>query len=150
MRPERLWWWSTQLHQRGWSRAAKLLKLANFVLFKAVLPVECRIQPDVELWHRGMGTVIHPNTTIGRRVRIAHQVTVSVYSQGPGPWGVVIEDGVTLGTGCLVASRARQQLTVGENAEVGAHAVVTRDVSPGARMVGPTATDLRDRTPPGS
>lgn len=142
MKPEKLWWWSTRLHRRGLTPIAKLLKALNFLLFKAVLPYECDIQPDVVLWHHGLATVIHPNTRIGRRVRIGHGVTVSVGTQEPGQHGVVLADGATLGTGCFIAARKGEQLVIGEGAEVGAHAVVTRSVPAGAKMVGPKATPL--------
>jgi serine O-acetyltransferase len=87
--------------------------------------------------------VIHPNTTIGRGVTIGHNVTVSAGSQDPGsPYRVVLRDGVTLGAGCIVAARTGSALIVGEGAEVGAGAVVTRDVTAGSKMVGPKAVEL--------
>lgn len=148
VKPERLWWWSTRLHRRGLTPVAKLLKALNFFLFKAVLPYECDIQRDITLWHRGVATVIHPNTRIGHGVYIGHGVTVSVHGQEPGDPGVVIEDGVKLGVGSMIASRKGEELVVGAGAEVGAHAMVTRSVKPGARMVGPKATDLSERQGP--
>lgn len=146
MKPEQLWWWSTRLHRRGLTPLAKVLKAMNFILFKAVLPYECDIQKDVRFFHRGVATVIHPNTRIGSGVWIGHCVTVSVYDQDPSSPGVVIEDKVKLGTGCLVASRKGEELVVGRGSEVGAHALVTRSVPPGVNMVGPKATPVPRRT----
>lgn len=149
MRPERIWWWSTRLHRRGMTPLAKMLKLFNFLVFHAVLPYEVDLQPDIVLFHRGTGTVIHPNTTIGRRVFIGHAVTTSAGSQDVGsPHRVIVEDDVVLGAGSFVSARTGTSLTVGAGAQVGAHAVVTRDVRPGARMVGPKAVELTDRPPP--
>ncbi|MGY1659592.1 hypothetical protein ACI78Q_00015 [Geodermatophilus sp. SYSU D00705] len=143
MKPEKLWWWSTLLYRRGLTPVAKLLKALNFLIFKAVLPYECDIQPDVVLWHRGVGTVVHPNTTIGRRVRVSHNVTIAA-----GTWHigdgvqVVIGDDVVLGVGSLVIGRDGKSLTIGPGAIVGANATVTRDVPAGARVVSGRSTIL--------
>lgn len=40
------------------------------------LPAQVKIGRDFQLAHRGFGTVIHPDTTIGDRVKIFHQVTI--------------------------------------------------------------------------
>ena len=144
MRPEKLWWWSTRLHRRHLTFAARLLKAVNFQVFHAVLPYECDIQPDVTLWHRGAGTVIHPNTRIGRRVKIGHNVTITAGSQEPGsPCATVIGDDVVVGAGCLVRPRRGRALHVGDGAQIGAHAVVVDDVPPGAVLIPPKALRLR-------
>lgn len=75
--PARLWYRSTRLQRRGWRRTAALLKGINFILYKCLLPVEADVSPDVILEHFALGTVIHPNVTIGRRVRIFHHVTLA-------------------------------------------------------------------------
>lgn len=144
MRPEKLWWWSTRLHRRRLTVLARILKAVNFQLFHAILPYECDIHPDVTLWHRGAGTVIHPSTRIGRRVKIGHGVTITAGSQEPGsPLATVIGDDVVVGAGSLVRPRQGHALHVGDGAQIGAHAVVVDDVPPGAVLVPPKATRLR-------
>lgn len=141
MRPERLWWWSTRLHRKRLTVLAKLLKAVNFQIFHAILPYECEIHPDVTLWHRGAGTVIHPNTRIGRRVKIGHGVTITAGSQEPGsPLAVFLGDDVVVGAGALVRPKRGHALRVGDGAQIGAHAVVVKDVPPGGVMVPPVAT----------
>ncbi len=141
MRPERLWWWSTRLHRRGWTPLARVLKAVNFQVFHAILPFECEIERDVTLWHRGTGTVIHPNTRIGHRVTIGHGVTITAGSQEPGsPLAVYLDDDVVVGAGSLVRPKRGHALHVGAGARIGAHAIVVKDVPPGGVMVPPAAT----------
>jgi serine O-acetyltransferase len=141
VRPERLWWWSTRLHRKRLTVLAKLLKAVNFQIFHAILPYECEIHPDVTLWHRGAGTVIHPNTRIGRRVKIGHGVTITAGSQESGsPLAVFLGDDVVVGAGALVRPKRGHALRVGDGAQIGAHAVVVKDVPPGGVMVPPVAT----------
>ncbi|MEM1011064.1 MAG: DapH/DapD/GlmU-related protein [Planctomycetota bacterium] len=82
----------------------------------------------VELRHWGLGTVIHPNVTIGRDVTIFHNVTIAGETWLGSPHRVVIEDGATLGAGCLIIPRVDTGLTIGRRSMVAAGAVVTRDV----------------------
>jgi len=141
MTPEKLWWWSVRLHRRGLTPLARVLKTLNFQVFHAILPYECDIQPDVTLWHRGAGTVIHPNTRIGRRVKIGHGVTITAGSQEPGsPLAVFLADDVVVGAGALVRPKRGQALHVGAGAQIGAHAVVVSDVPAGGVMIPPAAT----------
>lgn len=49
----------------------------EMLLFYGIeFPASVRVGADFQLVHRGMGTVIHPSTVIGDRVRIYHQVTI--------------------------------------------------------------------------
>ena len=134
--PARLWWWSTQLHQRGVPVVPRLLKLAVFVLYHAVLPPEARIQPDVRLEHYGLGIVVHPNTTIGRGVKIWHNVTLAAETTIGSPSRLTVEDGVMIGASAQIIARVNEPLTLGRGASIGAGAVVTRSVPPGAVVVG--------------
>lgn len=138
MTPERLWWWSCVLHRRGLTPVARLLKLANFVLFKAILPYECDIQPDITFWHRALGVVVHPSARIGRGVTIAHGVTIAASPPG----GVTVEDGVILASGCAIIPASGRDITIGSGSIIGAHALVIKDVPANTRMIAPQATVL--------
>lgn len=121
MKPETLWYWSTRLHRRGLTPVARVLKLANYVLFRAVLPYQCDIQPDIQLLHRGLGVVVHENTRIGRGVCIGHDTTLS---------GTDIGDGTFIGVGVKIATTKDHRITIGEHSQIGLGAIVTRDVPP--------------------
>ncbi|NMD59898.1 UNVERIFIED_ORG: transferase family hexapeptide repeat protein [Nocardia globerula] len=137
MKPERLWLISTRLHHKGWRRSARVLKAINALIYSNALPPEAHVADDVRLWHNALGVVIHPDTRIGQRVQIAHHVTIGAGTTGTGtPFGVVIEDGVTIATGAVVAPRRGTQLVIGAGAIIGANAVVRNNVPAGATIVG--------------
>ena len=117
MRPETLWWLSCRLHRRRLTPLARLLKALNFLLFHAVLPYECDVPRDVTLWHHGLGTVVHPNTRIGHRVKIGHNVTITAGSQSPGS-----ELAVSLGT----TSSSARGLSSGHGAGTGSWSATGR------------------------
>jgi serine O-acetyltransferase len=138
--PERLWYLSSRCHKRGWSNAARVFKALNFLLFHTVLPYEIDVPKDVRLFHRGLGTVIHPNTRIGRGVIIGHNVTITAGSQDIGSaLAVTLEPGCLVGSGSVIRCKRGGSLRVGEGAQIGVHAVVTRDVPPHAVVLAPVS-----------
>lgn len=138
MKPERIWWWSTRLHRAGWTPAARLLKTINYVVFRAILPYECEVAPDVRLLHRGLNVVVHPRTRIGNGVKLGHSVTITGGRQAPGSdLGVIVEDNVFIGVGAVIVPRAGRSLTLGAGCRVGANATVIEDVPAGATVVAP-------------
>jgi serine O-acetyltransferase len=137
--PGKIWYWSTRVHQRGFRRTAKLLKLANFLMFRNLLPCEAEICDDVKLEHFALCTVIHPNVTLGRRVKIFHHVTLASESVIGSEHRIFIGDDVIIGAGAIVIGRGNQSLHIGNSAVIGAGAVITRDVDAGQTIVGPAA-----------
>jgi serine O-acetyltransferase len=89
-------------------------------------------------------TVIGETATIGDDVTIYQQVTLGGTNPTdgvPGKRHPTIADGVIIGSGAQVLG----PITVGARARIGANAVVTRDVPPGATMIGiPARSTLVD------
>ncbi len=76
-------------------------------------------------------TVFHPLSRKGRRARLARALPV------------VIGDDVWIGGGCVILPG----VTIGNNAVIGAGAVVTRDVPPNSVVVGVPARKVKDLEP---
>lgn len=136
MIPTFVWWLSCRLYRMRLVPLAWLLKAVNFVVFHAVLPYQAEVERDIELMHQALGIVVHPNVTIGHRVRIYNHVTIGSDTWIGSPYRIIIEDGVVLGTGAKIIAKREQTIRVGAYAKVGANAVVLDDVPPGATAVG--------------
>lgn len=57
-------------------RRSRLARELLPLLYRVEFPAEVTVGEELQMVHRGMGTVIHPSTRIGNRVRIYHQVTI--------------------------------------------------------------------------
>lgn len=144
----RAWMASCRLHARRWRRLARLMKALNFFAFRALLPPEAILGEDLRMKHYGLGVVVHPNVTIGDRVTIYHQVTIAGESWIGSPHRVVIGNDVVLGVGAKLIPRADQGLLIGDNAIVGAGAVVTSNVPASHIAVGvPAVSKPRNPQP---
>ena len=133
MRPERIWKVSTELHRHHLTWLARVLKAINYIAFRAILPYEVELGRGVKLWHRGLGVVVHPNTTIGDNVGIGHMVTISGVEDGE---PTRIGNDVRIGSHAMLLPRAGRGVAIGHNARVGASSVVTRDVPNGGTVAG--------------
>ncbi len=135
MSPEKLWLLSIALWKRGHRRLAALVRNVNSALYHNSLPPGASVSSDIKLGHHGLGTVIHPNVVIGRRVKIWHNVTIAMRAGARSPYRIIIEDDVKIGANSVVISPHRQDLRIGRGARIGAGAVVSRDVPPGSTVV---------------
>lgn len=138
MRPEKIWKLSNTFYKRGWIRRAKFLKAINYFVFRAILPYEVQTGKGLNLWHRGLNLVVHPNVTIGDNVNIAHNVTIAGSMKGM----TRIEDGVSIGAGAVFVPAAGDPYTIGAGAIIGAGSIVIGDVAPGSTMRGLKAQAL--------
>ena len=141
--------WEILLYPGLW--AVALHRVAHW-LFEADLFFLARL---INHWSRFLtGIDIHPGAKIGRHLFIDHGFTVigetaeigdnvTIYqcvtlggtdpANGvPGKRHPTLRDGVIVGSGAQILG----PITVGERARIGANAVVTKDVQPGAVMVG--------------
>jgi UDP-2-acetamido-3-amino-2,3-dideoxy-glucuronate N-acetyltransferase len=83
------------------------------------------------------GVTIEDEVFIGPRVTF----TNDLYPKAVGDWDIVpttVKKGASIGAGAVIVCG----VTIGENALVGAGAVVTRDVPPGALVVGNPAHQI--------
>jgi serine O-acetyltransferase len=149
--PERLWLLSVALQDRGRWVLAFWLKQLNTRLYHNSLSPEVSISPDILLGHYSLGIVVSNNVTIGRRVKIWHNVTITSRSPSGSPHRIVIEDDVIIGANAVVIAKRGHSLQIGRGAKIGAGTVVNHDVPVGATVVNPPARVLlRDGTADGS
>lgn len=126
-------------------RAARELLLVYGLDF----PPEVTLGPDLRLQHRGIGSVIHPATTIGKSVTLYHQVTIGRadahvhISQSPFQ-GIVIEDGVILYPGAKILG-GPGVTRIGRNSIVAANAVVMQSIPDNEVWVGVPARRATSR-----
>ncbi len=109
-------------------RHVPLLSKLVRVLFNS--DIHCRLPADVHMPHP-YGIVMHPQAVIGHRVTIMQQVMIGGRDRDENI-APVIGDDVTIGAGARVLGDVR----IGNGAIIGANAVVTRDIPPGATVVG--------------
>jgi serine O-acetyltransferase len=91
----------------------------------------------------GMGTVVGETSDIGDDVLMYHGVTLGGKSMQRKKRHPTLEDGVTIGADATLIG----PVTVGENATVGAGAVVVDDVPPGTTVVGNPAEPVEGDAP---
>ena len=97
--------------------------------FCAVIPPQLEVGQNVLFAYNGLGIVIHPRCKIGDNVTIGAHVTIG--GRG-GPGVPIIGNNVFLGAGAKILGGIR----IGDNARIGANAVVLTDVPENATAVG--------------
>ena len=132
--------WALAFHcVAHWLYGGKLFFLARFVNHLARLLTAIDIHPGAKIGRNFFidhgFTVIGETADIGNDVTIYQNVTLGGTNPSAGVGGKrhpTLCDGVVIGSGAQILG----PITVGAGAKVGANAVVTRNVDPGATMVG--------------
>jgi serine O-acetyltransferase len=88
--------------------------------------------PDSLVLPHPYGITVHVATTLGRNVVLLQHVTIGCYHDDRWGQAPTIEDDVFVGAGAVILG----PITVGRGAQIGANAVVTKDVPPGRTVVG--------------
>ena len=94
----------------------------------------------------GMGCVIGETAEIGDDVTLYHGVTLGGISLEPGKRHPTLGNGVIVGSGAQILG----PITIGDEARVGANAVVLKNVPPGVTVVGIPAQPVLPRQLDGS
>ena len=123
---------------RGWRLLGRLLSHLGRFLTGIEIHPGARIGRHLFIDH-GMGVVIGETAEIGDDVTLYHGVTLGGIAPSVNSAAQVdrkrhptVRDRAIIGSGAQVLG----PITVGEDARVGANAVVVRDVAPGATVVG--------------
>jgi serine O-acetyltransferase len=132
------------LYKAGLTPLAKFASLLNFVIFGLEVTIRCEIGPGLVFPHTS-GTVIG-SVKIGSNALIYHNVTLGAQKMDvrlDPKTRPVIGDNVTIGAGAKVLGG----IFVGNNAVIGANAVVTKSVPEGATMLGIPARPAKTSSP---
>lgn len=132
--------WAVAFHRVAhWLYGGKLFFLARFVNHFSRMVTAIDIHPGAKIGERFFidhgFTVIGETAEIGDDVTIYQCVTLGGTNPSTGVGGKrhpTLKSGVVIGSGAQVLG----PIEVGEGAKIGANAVVTKDVEPGATMVG--------------
>jgi serine O-acetyltransferase len=89
----------------------------------------------------GMGVVIGETAVVGDDTMLYHAVTLGGRSSNTGKRHPTVEDGVTIGAGARILG----PVVIGARSQVGANAVVVKDVPPDSVAVGVPARVRRIR-----
>ncbi len=122
-----------RLYRTGWKRIANFLYWQLRIIMSVDIPPQVRMGKFLRLPHYGLGVVMHPATVIGDHVTIYQSVTIGARGR---EWHTVVGNNVLIGAGAKILG----SLHVGDNAKIGANAVVLTDVPANATAVGVPAS----------
>ena len=127
--------WAHRTEHWFWDHKLKLLARWFSHITRFMTGIE--IHPGAKISRRffidhGMGVVIGETAEIGDDVTLYHGVTLGGTSWNKGKRHPTLADGVIVGAGAKILG----PFTVGAGAKVGSNAVVTKEVPPGATVVG--------------
>lgn len=117
---------------------SKIYGLNHFIILitSAIeLNRETKIGKDLHIIHSG-NIHIHPDTVIGDRCGILHDVTIGTNMK---PGAPIIGNDVFIGAGAKVLGK----ISIGDGAKIAANSVVINDVPPGTTAIGVPARVLR-------
>ena len=131
--------WTHRVAHRLWARGVKLPALILAQGARSLTGVE--IHPGATVGRRffidhGMGVVVGETAEVGDDVMLYHGVTLGGRSMERVKRHPTVEDGVTIGAGARVLG----PIVIGREAQIGANAVVVKDVPAQATAIGIPAT----------
>ncbi len=127
------------LHTHNIPFFPKILQIIIFIIYNSYIPYQVKIGYGTKFGHRGISVIINKDTIIGNNVLIRAHVTIGKkYTGGKAP---IIGDKVSIGDGAKIIG----DVIVGENAQIGANAVVLTNIPPNSIAVGVPARILHKK-----
>ena len=127
---------SHRLYKKHVPVLPRLVFLMNRLLCGCCIPPEVELGEGVQIAHNGLGVVIHDKCVIGKGTAIQANVVLGGSNGRPGP---KIGDNCYIGAGAVVIG----DITVGNDAIIGANAVVNKDVPEGVVVAGVPAKIIK-------
>jgi serine O-acetyltransferase len=130
---------SRYFSRKGWLLPAKLLYVANNVLFTVEVQTGAVIGPGFVIAHAN-SILIHDNTVIGQNCTMTLHSSITIGPKDgtdPEKDRVVIGDNALIGMGVRIIGNIR----LGDSIVIGANAVVTKSAPDGAILVGVPAVN---------
>ena len=129
--------WSHRVAHNMWRRSPALQPLARLISQWARFATGIEIHPGAVIGRRffidhGMGVVIGETAIVGDDVLMYHQVTLGGRARGRFKRHPTIGNRVLLGAGAKIIGA----IHVGDDAKIGANALVVKDVAPKGVVVG--------------
>ena len=110
------------------------------IRFGISLPPQTELGPGFYIGHYG-GIVVHPEVKFGRNCNLSQGVTVGLASRGDRFGCPIVGDRVYIGPGAKIFGA----IEIGDDAAIGANAVVTRSVGAFSVAVGVPARVVSNR-----
>jgi serine O-acetyltransferase len=127
----KLYRWSHLFYSHNLKFLAFLLHFISRVLFAIDINPAAKIEPGVVIDH-GIGTVIGSTTTIGSGTLIYHGVTLGARNIQKGKRHPDVGKNVLIGSGAKILGPVK----IGDNSQIGANAVVLKNVPPNTKATG--------------
>ena len=129
--------WSHRLAHRMWTKLPALRFFARLLSEIARSLTGVEIHPGAVLGRRffidhGMGVVIGETAVVGDDVLMFHTSTLGGRSMTKGKRHPTVGDRVVIGAGAKILG----PILIGDDVQIGANAVVVKDVEPGSVVVG--------------
>lgn len=136
---------SRKLYLKKMLLPAKLLESINRILFSCEIPPSADIHPNAIFGHNALGIVINEQTFVGENTVIMHQVTIG---GNMGKYRLKDKQKIyapTIGKNVMICTGAKilGPIIIGDYAQIGAGAVVHKDVPNKGVAVGIPATTIK-------
>ena len=124
------------LYKKRFKILPRLIQFAIRIICGCSIPPSVIIGEGTRFAHNGLGCIIHDECIIGRETVIQGNVVLG---------GKNGEKGPLIGTYCYIGAGAcvLGEIKIGDDAMIGANAVVLHDVEPGAVVVGVPAQKVK-------
>lgn len=104
------------------------------------IPASTKVGNGFTLYHGGRGSVVNPYTVIGSNVVLRQNTTIGSKSFTDDTLAPIIEDRVEIGPNVCIIGK----ITIGHDSQIGAGAVVVKDVPPYSVVIGNPAHIIKN------